>query len=136
MRDLIDAPDLDAFADNDGSTFTVRSADDAELVLDEVDTQRNTHDDWERFTLLFHGPSDQRVDGGIHRLDHSRLGAFDTDLRPTHVLAPDSDARYYQSTFTRHVPNREPNRPYHGPTESRRGFFGRVAAALGGIGIL
>jgi microcystin-dependent protein len=136
MRDLIDAPDLAAFANNEGSTFTVRSAADAELVLDEVDTSHNHQDDWEQCTLLFRGPAEDRIDSGIHRVDHPRLDAFDVDLRPVHVIAPDSDAMHYQTSITRHVPDREPQRPYRGPKQSRRGFFGKLAAALGGAGLL
>jgi len=139
MRDLIEAPDLTAFADNEGSTFTVRSAAGAELVLDEVDTRRNTRDDWERFSLLFRGPTEERFDSGIHRVDHPRLDTFDMDLRPVQTMNPDPDTTHYQATFTRHVPDREPGRP---PVESaeadtsRRGFFGKLAAALGGAGLV
>jgi microcystin-dependent protein len=136
MRDLIDAPRLNAFADNEGSTFTVRSAEDADLVLDEVDTSHNHQDDWEQCTLIFRGPAEERVESGIHRLDHPRLDAFDVDLRPVQVLDPDPDGMQYQTSITRHVPDREPQRPYRGPKQSRRGFFGKVAAALGGAGLL
>jgi len=136
MRDLIEAPDLTAFTDNGGSTFTVRSAAGAELVLDEVDTRRNTRDDWERFSLLFRGPTEERVDGGIHRVDHPRLDVFDMNLRPVQTMDPDPDTTHYQATFNRHVPNREPSRPTAEADTSRRGFFGKLVAALGGAGLV
>jgi microcystin-dependent protein len=139
MRDLIDAPALDAFANNEGSAFTVRSADNAELVLNEVDTRLNTREDWERFTLLFRGPAEKQFDGGIHRIDHPRFDAFDMDLRPVQTMNPDPDTMHYQATFTRHVPDREPSRPHANAADektSRRGFFGKLAAAAGGAGLL
>lgn len=135
MRDLIDAPDLAAFADTEGSAFTVRSAAGAELVLDEVDTRRNTRDDWERFTLLFRGPTEKRFESGIHRVDHPRLDAFDMDLRPVQTMNPDPDVMHYQATFNRHVPDREPHRSFREADTSRRGFFGKLAAAVGGAGL-
>jgi microcystin-dependent protein len=136
MRDLIDAPCLTDLADSEGSVFTVRSAEDAELVLDDVDTTYNTRDDWEQFTLLFRGPLNERVKSGVHRVDHPHLDTFDLDLRPVQTLDPNPKAIRYQATFTRHVPDREPERPYRGSTSSRRGFFGKLAAALGGAGFL
>lgn len=139
MRDLIDAPDLNAFASNEGSTFTVHTAADAELVLDEVDTRRNTRDDWERFSLHLRGPADDPVESGIHRIDHPRLDAFDMNLRPVQTMDPDPETMHYQATFNRHVPDREPSRPYSESAEanpSRRGFFGKLAAALGGAGLV
>ncbi len=139
MRDLVDAPCLSAFADSEGSTFTLRTADDAELVLDEVDTRRNTRDDWERFSLLLRGPSDEHVESGIHRVDHPRLDAFDMNLRPVQTMDPDPETMHYEATFTRHVPDRKPSRPHAGSAEantSRRGFFGKLAAAIGGAGLV
>lgn len=139
MRDLIDAPRLNAFADNEGSTFTVRSADDVELVLNEVDTRFNIREDWERFTLLFRGPAEEQFEGGIHRINHARFDAFDMDLRPVQTMDPDPDTMHYQATFNRHVPDRDPSRPFAGPGDektSRRGFFGKLAAAAGGAGLL
>ena len=136
MRDLIDAPDLHAFAGAEGSTFTVRTADDATLVLDDVDRSRNTTSDWENFTLLFRGSAEEQFETGIHRFSHPRLDDFDTNVCPVCVVDPDSDAMHYQATFARHVPNRESNRSLRGEKSSRRGFFGKVAAALGGAGLL
>ena len=136
MRDLIDAPDLAAFAGNEGSTFTVRSAEDAELVLDDVDTRRNPHEDWERFTLCLRGPAREQVESGLHRIDHPRLDAFDMTLNPVQTLDPDPDVMHYQATFNRHVPDRAPHRPYAEEKTSRRGFFGTLAAAMGGAGLL
>ena len=139
MRDLIDAPGLAAFANNENSTFTVRSADDAELVLDTVDTPHNTREDWERFSLLLRGPANNPVESGIHRVDHPRLDAFDMNLRPVQTMDPDPETMHYQASFNRHVPDREPSRPYTEPKEkntSRRGFFGTLAAALGGAGLV
>jgi microcystin-dependent protein len=136
MRDLIDAPDLDAFTSTEGSAFTVHTADDAELVLVEIDTSHNTIDDWENFTLLFRGPVEEQVEGGIHRLSHPGLDDFDVNVSPVCVVDPNPEVRHYQATFTRHAPNREPSRPSRGEVSSRRGFFGKLAATLGGAGLL
>lgn len=136
MRDLIEAPDLDAFASTEGSSFTVRTAEDTELVLAEVDTTHNTHDHWERFTLFFRGPADERVETGIHRFGHPRHDAFDLSVTPVWTAEPNPEEIHYQANLSRHVPDREPHRPYRESATSRRGFLGRVAAALGGAGLL
>jgi microcystin-dependent protein len=138
MRDLIDAPNLDAFARSEGSTFTVCSAGDAELVLDTVDTTSNTLDDWEQFSLVFRGPADECVDSGIHRIDHPQLDAFDMNLRPVQSMHPDAEVMHYEATFTRHLPGRKSGSPHAEPLEaesSRRGFFSKLAAALGSVGL-
>jgi len=135
MRDLVDAPDLNAFASNEGSTFTVHTAADAELVLNEVDTIHNTHNDWEQYTLIFKGPSDDQVESGLHRVDHPRLDAFDMNLQPVQTMDPDPETMHYQASFNRHVPDREPSRPNAEATSSRRGFLGKLAAALGAGGL-
>lgn len=107
MRDLIDAPNLDAFVRTEGLPFTVRTAEDAELVLDRIDTRRNTRRDWERFTLTFRGPADEVLEKGLHRLHHPRLNSFDVHLSPVCTVKHNPEEQYYQATFSRRVPGRE-----------------------------
>lgn len=134
MRDLIAAPDLASFARNEGSVFTVRSASDVEIVLDEVEARPAPGNEWERFTLAFSGPVAERFESGIHRIDHPRLDAFDMDVRPVQTMHATPDRIHYQATFTRATPGDTASGPQ--ADTSRRGFFGKLATALGGAGLL
>jgi hypothetical protein len=52
----------------------------------------------ERFSLVFRGPLDGRVQQGMYHIQHDQLGAFDLFLVP---VSRDHDGVYYEAVFNR-----------------------------------
>ena len=60
-------------------------------VVEHVKTERQ-----EVFSLFFHGPSNQFVSQGIHKLKHSTLGELELFLVP---VGKDKDGFQYEAAF-------------------------------------
>ncbi len=52
----------------------------------------------EVFALLFHGPSENFIQQGMHKLEHSQLGEIDIFLVP---VGQDNDGFLYEAVFNR-----------------------------------
>lgn len=136
MGELRPIPPVSAFGEHERSAFTVGGDHGGlELELTEIDTSTDTVDGWERFSLVFEGPADERLAQGFYRFDHPELGAFDATLVPVWTGETDSDRAQYQVVVDREAPDREAGLSALG-TSSRRGLLGRAALVLAGGGIL
>jgi hypothetical protein len=52
----------------------------------------------ERFSIVFRGPRDKRLQQGIYQMQHDQLGALDLFLVP---VGQDQDGVYYEAVFNR-----------------------------------
>ena len=97
------APHLgDTFAARAGSSSSVavRLVDIRDLragALDSAHTQPGV-DGEHNFLLSFRGPLDQPLAQGTYEFAHDRFGSFALFIVP---MAPEQDARYYESIFNR-----------------------------------
>ena len=57
--------------------------------------------EFEGFSLLFHGAADQPLSQRTYRFAHERLGSFDLFIVP---VSADRDARQYEAVFHRRLP--------------------------------
>ncbi len=139
MRSLISAPSLAAFAPHEGTTFRLPTANNATLTLVDVASTHAVEAQRERFSLFFRGPREGAVASGTHRFGHDAIGDFDAYITPIHALQGSADELYYQATFDREradaetPPAKEDRREQ---SSSRRGFVGRLAAAVGSVGLM
>lgn len=60
--------------------------------------QRPTAARQERFSLVFRGPPEERVQQGMYQIQHDQLGTFDLFLVP---VSQDQDGVYYEAVFNR-----------------------------------
>jgi microcystin-dependent protein len=139
MRSLIPAPSPAAFAQHEGTAFCLPTANDAALTLADVESATAADATRERFSLFFRGPRDVAVEAGTHRFGHDVMGDFDAYITPIHALQSPADNLYYQATFDRErtdagtAPAEDDRREQ---SSSRRGFVGRLVAAVGSVGLL
>jgi microcystin-dependent protein len=137
MRSLIPAPSPAAFAQHEGTTFRLPTANDATLTLADVESASSADTTRERFSLFFRGPRDVAVEAGTHRFGHDIMGDFDAYITPIHALQSPADDLHYQVTFDRERTDAGTAPAHEGRKQSpsRRGFVGRLAAA-GSVGLL
>jgi len=82
------------FADVIGSSFARRGG--PTLQLHEVSDLVEGHGT-RSFSLIFHGPSDQSLDQGIHSLRHEDLGDLEVFLVP---IGDRDGVRQYEAVFS------------------------------------
>lgn len=95
----------DDFADRVGDEFTVRLPEDriVALVLAEAEARSEPGgtgpDGAERqqFSLLFRGPSGDRLSQGLWELEHTEMGALALFLVP---IEPDDEGPRYEAAFS------------------------------------
>lgn len=139
MRSLIPAPSPAVFVHHEGTAFRLPTANGATLTLADVESSTAVDATRERFSLFFRGPREAAVAAGTHRFGHDVMGDFDAYITPIHALQSPADDLYYQATFDRErtdagTASTEEGR--HEQSSSRRGFVGRLAAAVGSVGLL
>lgn len=139
MTELIPAPSLTALSASVGSHVAVETAD-APISLEIATIHRAAaQQGYESFSLILNGPTRTTLPGGVHRVVHESLGAFDLCLNPTWGHDATSDTREYEAVFNRRVESEREAKTASsalGETSSRRGFFSRVAAAAAGGGLI
>lgn len=138
MRSLIPAPSPTAFVQHEGTAFRLPTANDATLTLADVESSVSVDATRERFSLFFRGPREVAVEAGTHRFGHDVMSDFDAYITPICALQSSTDDLYYQATFDRERTGAGTPPAHEGreQSSSRRGFVGRLAAAVGSVGVL
>lgn len=91
-----------AFAAAVGTPFLIRLADGASLELTLMDVEPGrSRPGWERFSLLFDGPTPPRIPSLAYRVEHATLGTFPLFVGP---VGADEGSPPYEAVFNRRVP--------------------------------
>ena len=90
----------DDFARHANTTFRLRDAGEAALILVDVSALRASPRQ-ETFSLRFRGAGDRPLHQATWKLDHAVLGPLDIFLVP---VGQDERGRYYEAVFNRLIP--------------------------------
>jgi Domain of unknown function (DUF6916) len=89
------------------TVFRIHLSPDTDLAVELVEViekdgfdsqQRSPAARQERFSAVFRGPRDRRLQQGLYQLQHHQLGALDLFLVP---VGQDHDGLYYEAVFNR-----------------------------------
>ncbi len=93
------------FRENQNSVFEVvlQSDSKVELKLSEV-SEKSVSANYERFSLIFHGPSEHFLHQAIYKFEHSNMGEFEMFIVP---VGRSQNGLHYEAVFNRLIKNEQ-----------------------------